>query len=110
MYVGHATREQASQLFRRFFPDASFEVADWFAQKLPLGKVTMSALQTHLLMYADDLDGAIAEVEDMVASVAYGWDPASPNMDSKHPKHGQTLGETDGASADTDQVAIGCDK
>jgi chaperone BCS1 len=110
VYVGHATREQASQLFRRFFPDVSMEVANRFAEKLPLGKVTMSALQTHLLMYADDLDGAIAEVDDMVAAVAYGWDPTIPETDSKYPKHGVSLGQTDGASSDTDQVAIGCNK
>jgi chaperone BCS1 len=110
VYVGHATREQASQLFRRFFPDVSMKVANRFAEKLPLGKVTMSALQTHLLMYADDLDGAIAEVDDMVAAVAYGWDPTIPETDSKYPKHGVSLGQTDGASSDTDQVAIGCNK
>jgi hypothetical protein len=35
-----------------------------------MGKVTMSALQTHLLMYADDLDGAIAQLEDMIESLS----------------------------------------
>jgi chaperone BCS1 len=104
MYVGHATREQAHQLFLRFFPEAGNEVANRFAEKVPLGKVTMSALQTHLLMYADDLDGAIAEVDDMLAAINYGWD--SPAGESET----QRLGESDRAGADTAEVAVGRDK
>jgi len=104
MYVGHATREQAHQLFLRFFPEAGNEVANRFAEKVPLGKVTMSALQTHLLMYADDLDGAIAEVDDMLAAINYGWD--SPTGESET----QRLGESDRAGADTAEVAVGRDK
>ena len=104
MYVGHATREQAHQLFLRFFPEAGNEVANRFAEKVPLGKVTMSALQTHLLMYADDLDGAIAEVDDMLAAINYGWDSPSGKSETSR------LGESDRAGADTAEVAVGSDK
>ncbi|MFM8400570.1 MAG: hypothetical protein ACKOAH_22315, partial [Pirellula sp.] len=61
-----ANREQAQRLFLRFFPEASQESTQAFAQKIPLGKVTMSALQTHLLMYADDMHGAIEQLDDMI--------------------------------------------
>jgi hypothetical protein len=54
----------------RFFPDASEARASAFAQKIPLGKVTMSALQTHLLMYADDIDSAIAQLDDLIESLS----------------------------------------
>ena len=31
----------------------------------------MSALQTHLLMYADDMDEAISQLDDMIESLEY---------------------------------------
>jgi hypothetical protein len=30
----------------------------------------MSALQTHLLMYADDIESAIAQLDDMIESMS----------------------------------------
>jgi chaperone BCS1 len=70
LYIGCANRDQAHRLFMRFFPDASEARASAFAQKIPLGKVTMSALQTHLLMYADDIDSAIAQLDDLIESLS----------------------------------------
>jgi len=58
-------------LFLRFFPDAKAECSQAFAERIPLGKVTMSALQTHLLMYADDMDEAIGQLDDMIESLEY---------------------------------------
>jgi hypothetical protein len=55
-------------------------------------------------MYADDLDGAIAEVDDMLAAINYGWDSPSDKSETSR------LGESDRAGADTAQVAVGSDK
>jgi chaperone BCS1 len=71
LYIGPANREQAQRLFLRFFPEASEQTAQAFADSIPLGKVTMSALQTHLLMYADDIDGAVAQIDDMLEALEY---------------------------------------
>jgi chaperone BCS1 len=71
LYIGPANREQAQRLFLRFFPHASEPTAQAFAESIPLGKVTMSALQTHLLMYADDIDGAVAQIDDMLEALEY---------------------------------------
>jgi chaperone BCS1 len=71
LYIGPANREQAQRLFLRFFPEASAESTQAFAQKIPLGKITMSALQTHLLMYADDMHGAIEQLDDMIETFEY---------------------------------------
>jgi hypothetical protein len=55
-------------------------------------------------MYADDLDGAIAEVDDMLAAINYGWDSPSGKSETSR------LGESDRACADTAEVAVGGDK
>jgi mitochondrial chaperone BCS1 len=65
LYVGHATSEQAARLYRRFFPEADSSMAIAFADMIEPGRITMSSLQTHLLMYADDSRGAIDHFEEM---------------------------------------------
>lgn len=71
LYIGPANREQAQRLFLRFFPLASESESLAFAQSVPQGKVTMSALQTHLLMYAEDMQGAVDNLSDMIDALEY---------------------------------------
>jgi chaperone BCS1 len=71
LYIGTADREQAKKLFLRFFPAADQQTAQAFAERIPLGKVTMSALQTHLLMYADDIQAATEQLDDLIDSLEY---------------------------------------
>jgi mitochondrial chaperone BCS1 len=70
-YVGYASREQAARLFGRFFPSADREFSEMFAEQIPENAITMSSLQTHLLLYAYDPDLAIrreGELADQVSS------------------------------------------
>jgi mitochondrial chaperone BCS1 len=69
MFIGYATRVQAERLFRRFFPTADHSWAQEFADGVPPGCVTMSTLQTHLLMYAENPVDAIERLEDVVGFV-----------------------------------------
>ena len=71
LFIGHANREQAERLFLRFFPDASEAQSRAFSERIPPCRVTMSALQTHLLMYSEDIEGAIAQLDEMIASLEY---------------------------------------
>jgi mitochondrial chaperone BCS1 len=67
--IGYATRSQAARLFARFFPSTDREFAETFAEQIPEGAVTMSALQTHLLMYAHDPDQAIRRAGDIAVEI-----------------------------------------
>jgi mitochondrial chaperone BCS1 len=64
LFIGYASRRQAEQLFLRFFPKAERSWASDFADRVPLGKTTMSTLQTHLLMYSDDPIEAVDRLKD----------------------------------------------
>jgi mitochondrial chaperone BCS1 len=66
LHIGNANAEQVSRIFRRFFPETSPELVQNFAQALPAVGIPMSAVQTHLLRYADD---PIQAVEKFRASL-----------------------------------------
>lgn len=65
-FVGFASRDQAARLFKRFFPNLDSAYADEFAQRLPENLITMSSLQTHLLLYAHDAKLAIRHVDEVL--------------------------------------------
>jgi mitochondrial chaperone BCS1 len=68
MYIGYATREQAKRLYQRFFPTADQSWSNDFAERIPLEYVTMSTLQTHLLMHAEDPQAAIERLDDLLGA------------------------------------------
>ncbi|MCY2985698.1 MAG: AAA family ATPase [Planctomycetota bacterium] len=68
MFIGYATQEQAARLFQRFFPTADGSWAREFADRVPLDCVTMSTLQTHLLMYSEDPQLAVDKLVDLLCS------------------------------------------
>lgn len=68
MFIGYATKEQASRLFQRFFPAADGSWAKEFADRVPLDCVTMSTLQTHMLMYSEDPQSAVDKLDDLLCS------------------------------------------
>jgi chaperone BCS1 len=66
IFIGNASNNQAERLFRRFFPNSPADWSQRFAASIPSGKLTMSMLQTHLLMYADDPQMAIDRIDDLL--------------------------------------------
>ncbi len=60
IHFGLATREQAGQMFLRFFPGLEKEVQA-FAAALPEGVIPPAAIQEHLAVRSDDPVRAIAE-------------------------------------------------
>ncbi len=70
--IGFASRQQIKTLFQRFYPGVDEAMACYFAGEVPEGCVTMSAVQTHLLRYADHVDRALANVDKLVSSGADG--------------------------------------
>ena len=64
--LGFATPEQARQLFLRFFPDEDETMANYFAGEIPAEKLTMSAIQTHLIRYASNADDALACLDEIL--------------------------------------------
>jgi chaperone BCS1 len=80
LVIGFATTSQAQRLFARFFPNADRSWATEFASRIPEGKVTMSMIQTHLLTLAEDPQGAVDRVDEMLA--ASGIASAAPAVAS----------------------------
>jgi mitochondrial chaperone BCS1 len=66
MYIGFACSEQAERLFMRFFPSANRKLAYEFGRNIPIGRITMSMLQTHLLMFDEDPSGAVAQMDSLI--------------------------------------------
>jgi len=65
LFIGSANHEQASRIFRRFFPHVDAEFAKSFADRVPSCHITMSMLQTHLLLYAHDPELAIERADEL---------------------------------------------
>ncbi len=65
LFVGLANRRQMSRLFQRFFPDASTEMADFFAESLPEEALTMSQLQVYLLQYSSNARSAVENIDQL---------------------------------------------
>ena len=68
MFIGYAMKEQAKRLFARFFPTADPAWATEFADRVPENRLTMSTLQTHLLMYSDNPQAAIDCIDELLES------------------------------------------
>ena len=64
-WIGNADRSQLRRLFVRFFSDEDPTMADYFADSLPTDVVPMSAVQTHLVRYADSADDALLNLDDL---------------------------------------------
>ncbi len=80
VFIGFATHEQAARLFQRFFPATDGLWAREFADRVPLDCVTMSTLQTHLLMYSEDPQLAVDKLDDLLCShplVGRDWNERS---------------------------------
>jgi chaperone BCS1 len=59
---GHATQDQATTMFRRFFPDRA-DAAERFGSLMPEGRLSTAWVQALLTKHAQDPDAAIAEME-----------------------------------------------
>jgi hypothetical protein len=69
LWFGNATTEQARRLFERFFPDRPREATD-FARRVGDRRVSMAALQDHLLLHRHDPDAAVARASQIAAPPA----------------------------------------
>lgn len=67
--IENATREQASRLFTRFFPDATDSQATQFSRHMPDKTLSMAAIQGHLLNYESDMHSAIANVHEIIGEL-----------------------------------------
>jgi chaperone BCS1 len=65
--IGLATREQIRRLFLRFFPEADSALTDRFAASLPDRRLSMSALQTHLIRHAACPLAAVENAHELLA-------------------------------------------
>ena len=77
IFIGNASSSQAERLFRRFFPDCPSVWSRSFAAAIPPGKLTMSMLQTHLLMYAEDPQMAIDRIDDLLGERQIEYHPST---------------------------------
>jgi len=68
--IGHCNEDQIQRLFRNFFTEATQEEAEIFGRKVLLHKrdQTLSAaqIQSFLLVYKDDLAGAIRNSKEII--------------------------------------------
>lgn len=71
-WIGNADRSQLRRLFVRFFGDDDPAMADYFADSLPDDMIPMSAVQTHLVRYADSADEALMNLESLTAPLECG--------------------------------------
>ncbi len=60
---GNATKEQACDLFKKFYPSALDSEAKRFSDLVPDGVISMSMLQQHLMTYRDKAIQAIEEFD-----------------------------------------------
>ncbi|MGD0053595.1 MAG: AAA family ATPase [Vulcanimicrobiaceae bacterium] len=68
LFLGNAQREQARELFARFFPESDLAAA--FADRVGDGAVSMAALQRHLVAHRSDPRAAVDEFVLTIATVA----------------------------------------
>lgn len=66
--VRRASRQQARQLFSRFFVERAEADAVAFAEALPEYELSMATLQGYLLEHKADADGALAHVQRLLRS------------------------------------------
>ena len=69
LYLGHCNEDQVQRLFRNFFTEATHEEAEIFGSKVLMHQrdQTLSAaqIQSFLLVYKDDLAGAIRNSKEI---------------------------------------------
>jgi mitochondrial chaperone BCS1 len=63
--IAAATREQACRMFRRFFNDCDEYLAIQFGEGISEQSVPMSAIQTHLIRYAESAEEACKQVSEL---------------------------------------------
>ena len=64
--IGLTTREQARRMFERFFPGGDAAIADYFCETIPDRVLPMSAIQTHLIRYAESADDAVLYLDELL--------------------------------------------
>jgi mitochondrial chaperone BCS1 len=64
--IAAATRDQARRMFRRFFDGCDEVLAEQFAEAIPEHSLPMSAIQTHLIRYAESAEAAWENVEELL--------------------------------------------
>ena len=65
--IGPATRDQARRMFRRFFDGCDETMATQFAAAIPELTLPMSAIQTHLIRYAESAEAACENVDELLS-------------------------------------------
>ena len=69
LLLGHCNEDQIQRLFRNFYTEATHDEAESFVRKVFIhqGRQSLSAaqIQSFLLIYKDDLTGAIKNSEEM---------------------------------------------
>jgi len=69
VHIGHATRRQAVRLFKRFHPHAP-EAARLFGEGIPDRRLSMAAIQEHLVRYKESAQETIERLEELTRASA----------------------------------------
>jgi len=70
-FFGYATPYQATELFRRFFPNATEQQTSQFISKIPEDSVSMAELQGYLLKSKGDIQSAVDNVDEFINSLTH---------------------------------------
>lgn len=60
LFISHASKQQATRIFLRFFPEAE-SLVEGFANKVKQKNISMAQLQGHLLKYRDNVMEALTQ-------------------------------------------------
>ena len=67
--VGLLSKHQARQIFHKFYPDASIELIRRFSDAIPDRAVSVAQIQSHLFLFRDSPDMAIANLPSFLDNV-----------------------------------------
>ncbi len=64
-FLGNASQNQVQRMLMRFYPSVTTEQASGLAARVPMNTLSMAKIQEFLLRHRDDLDGAIADWNEL---------------------------------------------
>ncbi|KAF8287526.1 hypothetical protein TcBrA4_0019960 [Trypanosoma cruzi] len=67
--IGLLSRDQAQQLFRKFFPDADDKLRAEFAEQIPLNVLSVAQIQSHLFLHRDSATEAVRKLREFLHTV-----------------------------------------
>jgi len=83
IYIGLASRNQFSRMFRRFYPDSSEELETTFCDKFENAGVSMAELQGYFLFFKDSPEMAVESIEAYLDSTR---NPKGKKVTTTEPK------------------------